>query len=341
MDNITCRACRGQAGAIVLDLGNQPACDLFPDCADPGPDPVHALQMWLCSACGLAQLAADPTMPAEPRGAEPAALVAQARDAVTRVQAAGMLPEGATVAEYGSPHGGSWLGLAADRGLKPVADDERADVIVDCFGMMHAADQHAALSERAARLAPGGTLLLQYHSLETIIRETPCGTATTPTTPPRRLRACWPCMACGPAPHGSSSSTAAPSCSRSSMPPTRPGARTQLFADCWTLRPRLACAILSCSRGCTTRCSGTPAASATGSARSDPRAARCSATAPRPAPSPCSARRGSPVRCCPASSMPRRPRADCECRVPTYPCSARRHSSPASQTPSCCSWRTC
>src|SRR5215467_171836 len=171
MDNITCRACRGQAGAIVLDLGNQPACDLFPDCADPGPDPVHALQMWLCSACGLAQLAADPTMPAEPRGAEPAALVAQARDAVTRVQAAGMLPEGATVAEYGSPHGGSWLGLAADRGLKPVADDERADVIVDCFGMMHAADQHAALSERAARLAPGGTLLLQYHSLETIIRD--------------------------------------------------------------------------------------------------------------------------------------------------------------------------
>jgi len=171
MDIVTCRACHGLLGAIVLDLGSQPACDRFPGQGDPGPDPVYPLQMWLCSTCGLAQLVADPTGPAEPRGAEPAALVAQARDAITRVQAAGMLPEGGTVAEYGSPHGGSWLELAADRGLKPVADDEQADVIIDCFGMMHAADQHAAMSERAARLATGGTLLLQFHSLETIISE--------------------------------------------------------------------------------------------------------------------------------------------------------------------------
>ena len=43
-------------------------------------------------------------------------------------------------------------------------------MILDCFGLMHAADQHAALAERAARVAPGGVLLLQYHSLNTIIR---------------------------------------------------------------------------------------------------------------------------------------------------------------------------
>lgn len=171
MGDITCRACRSQLGAVVLDLGHQPACDFFPDRGDPGPDRVYPLQLWLCSACGLAQLAADPTVPAEPRGAEPAALVAQATDAVGRVGAAGLLPAGATVAEYGSPHGGSWLALAAERGLKPVADKERADVLIDCFGLMHAADQHAALAERAARLAPGGVLLLQFHSLETIIRD--------------------------------------------------------------------------------------------------------------------------------------------------------------------------
>jgi hypothetical protein len=35
--------------------------------------------------------------------------------------------------------------------------------------MMHAADQFAALAERAARLASGGVLLLQYHSLDTIV----------------------------------------------------------------------------------------------------------------------------------------------------------------------------
>ena len=130
---------------------------------------MYPLQMWLCSSCGLAQLAADATRPEEPRGTEPAALTAQAADAVRQVAAAGLLPLGKRVAEYGSPHGGSWLELLARGGLRPVHDDQPADVIVDCFGMMHCADQAAALEERAARLAPGGTLLLQYHSLGTII----------------------------------------------------------------------------------------------------------------------------------------------------------------------------
>src|SRR5205823_2528121 len=113
-----CRACRSRDGQIVLDLGQQPACDYFPSASDPGPDPEYPLQMWLCASCGLAQLAADPTAAEEPRGAEPAALVAQAADAVSRVADAGLLPGGATVAEFGSPHGGSWLDLLAGRGLR-------------------------------------------------------------------------------------------------------------------------------------------------------------------------------------------------------------------------------
>lgn len=170
MDNHECRACRSRSGRVVLDLGEQPACDYFPRHDEPGPDPVYPLQMWLCAGCGLAQLLTDPTVPEEPRGAEPAALIEQARDAVARVAAGGLLPPGARVAEYGSPHGGSWLDLLAERGLSPVTDGA-ADVIVDCFGMMHAADQAAAVAERAARLAPGGTLLLQYHSLAAIVRQ--------------------------------------------------------------------------------------------------------------------------------------------------------------------------
>ncbi|MGH3226870.1 MAG: class I SAM-dependent methyltransferase [Streptosporangiaceae bacterium] len=168
MDMHTCRGCYGSDGYLVLDLGEQPACDYFPQCDDPGPDPVYPLQMWLCSSCGLAQLLADPTVPEEPRGAEPAALVAQAADAVERVAAAGFLPDRGVVAEYGSPHGGSWLGLLTARGLVP-ADHGQADVIVDCFGLMHAADQHQTLAERAVSVAPGGVLLLQYHALSTII----------------------------------------------------------------------------------------------------------------------------------------------------------------------------
>jgi hypothetical protein len=172
MGEPACRACHGQSGQLVLDLGEQPACDYFPPCDDHGPDPVYPLQMWLCSSCGLAQLMADATMPEEPKGTEPAALVVQAADAVERVASAGLLPDGARVAEYGSPHGGSWLGLLAKRGLRPVHDGQSADVILDCFGMMHCADQSAALAERTARVSPGGVLLLQYHSLDTIIR---CG----------------------------------------------------------------------------------------------------------------------------------------------------------------------
>jgi hypothetical protein len=170
MSKHECRACRGQVGDVVLDLGEQPACDYFPTYDEPGGDPVYPLQMWLCSSCGLAQLLDDPTVPEEPKGAEPAALVRQAKEAVRRVAAAGLLPAGARVAEYGSPHGGSWLGLLADRGLTPVHGSAEAGVVLDCFGLMHAADQSAALAERAARVAPGGVLLLQYHSLATIVR---------------------------------------------------------------------------------------------------------------------------------------------------------------------------
>jgi hypothetical protein len=170
MDKHSCRACGESAGALVLDLGELPACDYFPRQDDPGPDPVYPLQMWVCSSCGLAQLVADPTIPEEPRAKEPAALVAQAADAVERVATAGLLSARDVVTEYGSPHGGSWLSLLTARGLMPAGPGEKADVIVDCFGMMHAADQHAALAERTARVRPGGTLLLQYHSLNTIIR---------------------------------------------------------------------------------------------------------------------------------------------------------------------------
>jgi hypothetical protein len=170
MGGHTCRACRAQDGHLVLDLGEQPASDYFPGCDDPGPDPLYPLQMWLCAACGLAQLMTDPTVPEEPRGAEPAALTAQAADAVARAAAAGVLTPGARVTEYGSPHGGSWLDLLSQRGVTPTAPGAPADVVLDCFGLMHAADQASALAERVAGLAPGGVLLVQYHSLDAIIR---------------------------------------------------------------------------------------------------------------------------------------------------------------------------
>src|SRR5262249_28747524 len=151
------------------DLGRQPACDHFPAATHPSPDPVYPLRLWLCASCGLAQLAEDGTTPEEPRGVEPAALVAQAQEAIRLVAAAGLVRPGMSVIEYGSPHGGSWLGTLTALGMHAVRGEGPADVVLDCFGLMHACDQRAALAERTARLAPGGVLLLQYHSLAAIV----------------------------------------------------------------------------------------------------------------------------------------------------------------------------
>ena len=119
MSDHRCRACRSLSGQLVLDLGEQPACDYFPQWDDPGPDPVYPLQMWLCAGLPAGATADRPHRPRGARGARPAALVAQAADAVARVGAAGLLPAGARVTEYGSPHGGSWLGPPRGPGACP------------------------------------------------------------------------------------------------------------------------------------------------------------------------------------------------------------------------------
>lgn len=165
-----CRACGGRDLHRVLDLGCVPAADYFPP-ADQPMEPgegAHPLAMDLCPACGLAQLADDDTVTSEPRGVEPQALRDQADDAVRRVEQAGWL-SGKSVREFGSPHGGTWLPLLADRGFTETS--AAADVVLDCFGIMHEPDQRAAFAQRAAATAPGGVLLLQYHSLDAIVEQ--------------------------------------------------------------------------------------------------------------------------------------------------------------------------
>jgi hypothetical protein len=163
----TCRGCGGTDLAQVLDLGTVPAGDDFPPAAEPvrPEESSHPLAMDLCGRCGLAQLAHDDTMTAEPRGIEPQALRDQAAEAVRGVADAGWL-RGTTVREFGSPHGGSWLPLLAKRGF---AEAERADVVLDSFGIMHEPDQRRAFQLRAEATAADGVLLLQFHSLLTIV----------------------------------------------------------------------------------------------------------------------------------------------------------------------------
>lgn len=173
-----CRWCRGDVGTVVLDLGEQPAADHFPTPDDARPDAAYPLRMVVCGSCGLAQLEDDPTDAEEPRGVEPAALVRQAAEAVSDLVRAGLTRPGTTAAEFPSPHGGSWLGLLADaglvveRGLESGAGAPRqVDLVVDSLGLMHDADQRAALELRLSRLAPDGVLALHVHTLATILRD--------------------------------------------------------------------------------------------------------------------------------------------------------------------------
>lgn len=169
MSASTCRACASKDLHTVLDLGSVPASDHFPPASTPmtEAESSHPLRMDMCGACGLAQLADDDTETEEPRGVEPQALKDQAADAVDRVVRSGML-RGTTVREFGSPHGGSWLPLLAERGFGEVGS-EPADVVIDCFGIMHDADQRGAFQLRSAATKPGGVLLLQFHSLLTVV----------------------------------------------------------------------------------------------------------------------------------------------------------------------------
>ncbi|HEX4252366.1 MAG TPA: methyltransferase domain-containing protein [Pseudonocardia sp.] len=112
-----CRCCVSARGDLVLDLGEQPPSECFPALADPAPDLVAPLRLWLCADCGLAQLADRARLPEEPVGLEPAALAAQRAAALDWLLERELVPPGARVAEFGSPHGGSFAELLADRGM--------------------------------------------------------------------------------------------------------------------------------------------------------------------------------------------------------------------------------
>ena len=165
-----CRGCGSSRLERVLDLGTVPAADHFPPATEPLTDAeaAHGLAMDLCTECALAQLADDDTVTDEPRGVEPQALKDQAAEAVRLVAESGWL-RGTTVVEFGSPHGGTWLPLLAERGFTET--ESPADIVLDCFGIMHEPDQRAAFLQRAAATAPDGVLLLQYHSLGSILAQ--------------------------------------------------------------------------------------------------------------------------------------------------------------------------
>jgi hypothetical protein len=166
-----CRGCGYTELTRVLDLGRVPAQKYFPPVTEAvsQEESPHSLAMNLCLNCGLAQLAGDDTVTEEKGGLEPQAVLDQAEEAIKVLADAGWL-DGATVREFASPHGGSWLPLVRAHGLVEVdTDADVADVVLDCFGVMHEPDQRRAFELRAAKTAPNGVLLMQFHSLAAIV----------------------------------------------------------------------------------------------------------------------------------------------------------------------------
>ena len=161
-----CRGCDSCDVVQVVDLGSQPGADYFPPVSAVGDDPRWPLELWFCRACTLVQLG-----PVEPRLPEPALAVESATSlahAATSVRdLVRDLPElsGATVVEFDSHHGGSWLQHLRAAGCRTVSKDERAHLVIDVHGLAHEPALGRSLAERVERLAPGGLLVLEFHHL--------------------------------------------------------------------------------------------------------------------------------------------------------------------------------
>ena len=155
----------------MLDLGKVPAADYFPLAADPACARKRRLirWRWTCAtpAAWRAQLADDDTVADEPRGVEPQALKDQAEAAIKQVAADGWL-RGDTVIEFGSPHGGTWTlrSPSADSPQPPRGRTRCWTASASCTNQTSAAPSCGAHRS----LNPGGVLLLQYHSIVTIVR---------------------------------------------------------------------------------------------------------------------------------------------------------------------------
>ncbi|MBO0829422.1 MAG: transferase, partial [Streptosporangiales bacterium] len=162
----TCRGCGSTDVRRVVDLGDQPAADHFPPVDAPGPDPRWPLELWLCNACTLVQLGpVEPRLPEPPLAIESATSLAHAERSVKEILAEHPHLPGATVCEFASHHGGSWLDHLAAAGCRQARDGERARLVVDVHGLAHEPAPGAALRGRVDRLAPDGLLVLEFHHL--------------------------------------------------------------------------------------------------------------------------------------------------------------------------------
>ncbi len=168
----SCRGCGRGEVIPVVDLGLQPAADYFPPVATPGEDPRWPLELWFCRACTLVQLGpVEPQLPEAPLAIESATSLAHAERSVESLVRNFPNLVGTSVAEFDSHHGGSWLPHLAAAGLRVAGDGEPAELVIDVHGLAHEPFIGPSLAERAARLAPDGMMVLEFHHLLPLLVE--------------------------------------------------------------------------------------------------------------------------------------------------------------------------
>ncbi|MQA03027.1 MAG: hypothetical protein GEV07_09985 [Streptosporangiales bacterium] len=166
-----CRGCGSPDVERVVDLGEQPGADHFPATGNPAADPRWPLELWLCRGCTLVQLG-----PVEPQLPEPPLAIESATSRAHTVRSVDTIlrrhPElaDATVYEFASHHGGSWLDHLRAAGCRPVTDIDQAALVVDVHGLAHEPHLGKALRARAERLAPDGLLVLEFHHLLPLVQ---------------------------------------------------------------------------------------------------------------------------------------------------------------------------
>ena len=149
----SCRFCGSGSGVTVLDAGSQPASDLFPAPSRSGARPR--------ASAGHGDVHRLPPCPAGERPDDTGGATRCRAGRAHRPGGGGGRPgrqlratfgPGTRVFEYPSPHGGSWVEQLARRDMVEVTEG-KAELLVDIFGMMHDADQRAALEERISHMS--------------------------------------------------------------------------------------------------------------------------------------------------------------------------------------------
>jgi hypothetical protein len=169
---LICRGCGGTDTRCVVDLGQQPASDDFPAAGSPGPDAVWPLQLWICANCALVQLGPVLALLEEPvRAVESQTSQKHAQHMAGSVLADYPQLRGASIREFASHHGGSWLEALTDAGCTLAAPDEPALLVVDAHALPHEQDVAGWFAQLTAAMAPDAVLVVEHHHLLPLVTE--------------------------------------------------------------------------------------------------------------------------------------------------------------------------